>query len=52
MAAKQVVTRDLTLVLADLQKLSKRGGLDPMVAMMLSVMIKLVELLRRQAQAM
>ena len=52
MAASQVIARDLTIVLNELQTIAKSGRLDPMVAAMLEVMIRLVELQRRQVRHM
>lgn len=49
MASAQTVARDLAIVLGELRTIAKSGGLDPMVATMLKTMIRLVELLRRQA---
>jgi hypothetical protein len=47
-SAKQVVARDLGIVLGELRELAKTPGLDPMVSTMLKVMIRLVEVMRRQ----
>jgi hypothetical protein len=52
MRPKQVVDRDLRIVLRELRGLLKGGKLDPMVAAMLEKMIRLVELLARQVRQM
>ena len=52
MATPQTIARDLSLVLGELRDLQKSGQLDPLVASMLKVMIRLVEMLRRQALSM
>jgi hypothetical protein len=52
MRPKQVVARDLRVVLRELRVLVKGGKLEPMVAAMLDKMIRLVELLLRQTLQM
>jgi len=52
MLPKQVVARDLGLVLTELREMAKSGKLEPMTAAMLKTMIRLVELLRRQTLQM
>ena len=50
MGPKQLVQRDLSLVLQDLQKLESAGKLDPVVAALLRVIIQLVESLKHQVR--
>lgn len=51
MASKQIVARDLALVLKDLRALAAQGRLDPVVGALLNTTIRLVDLLRRQTLA-
>lgn len=48
MIPKQVIARDMRVVLAELRGLIKAGGLEPTTAALLKTMIRLVELLLRQ----
>lgn len=48
MRPKQVIARDLRIVLKELRAVLKRGGLEPMTAGLLEKMIRLAELLLRQ----
>jgi len=48
MRPKQVVARDLRMVLRELRSILKAGKLEPMTAGLLERMIRLVELLLRQ----